>query len=90
MDPEAVFLWAEEAVGFIVRDVRPDLSHRWRGVVPKNVEIGADDWLTMSKRMVDRFNNNAGMAIAPTEPARKPYRSKRFINFALFLADEAI
>jgi hypothetical protein len=90
MDPETVFLWSEEAVGFVVRDIRPDLAHRWRGVVPKDVGINPDDWLEMSQRMVDRLNANAGFAISPPEPARKGFRTKRFISFALFLADKAI
>lgn len=90
MEPETIFGWAEEAVGFVVRDVRPDLAFTWRGVVPGDLGIKADDWLEMSKRMVDRFNRTSGFNLTLSDPARRPYRTKRCIVFALFIADEAI
>ncbi len=89
MDPEEAFHWAEEAVGFVVRSVRPDLVYKWRGVTPGDIGIKADDWLKMSKRMVDRFNSTSHLQVALAEPARRPFRTKRFINFAIAIADEA-
>ena len=90
MDPEKIFLFAEEAVGFVVRDIRPDLAYTWRGVTAKDIGIEADDWLKMSARMIRRFNANAELNIAISEPTRAPYRTKRFIAFSIAIADMAL
>lgn len=90
MNPETVFAWAEEAVGFVVRDIRPDLAFSWRGVVPADLGIRADDWLKMSRRMIERFNSNCEPDISMAEAERRGFRKKRFIVFALAMADEAI
>jgi hypothetical protein len=90
MSPETAFAWADEAVGFIVREIRPDLAFSWRGVVPADLGIRADDWLKMSQRMIERFNMNCDPGISMSEADRRGFRKKRFIIFAVAIADLAV
>lgn len=90
MNPETAFAWADEAVGFVVRDIRPDLAFSWRGVVPADIGISPDNWLKMSKRMVERFNVNCEPDISMNEAERRGFRKKRFVVFALAIADLAV
>lgn len=87
MDADRDFEWAEEAVGFLVQMQWPDLAKRWRGVLPKDLGLSSDDWINLSRRMLNRFRTNSGTAVSMGDAKRKTYHSQRFIMFVVALAD---
>jgi hypothetical protein len=78
---------AEEAVGFLVQKNWPEHHKDWRGIVPKDLGLNLDDWLKLSRRMLNRYNDNNGSKAAMSDAARKPYLTQRLTMFVVALAD---
>lgn len=87
MDADKNFEWAEEAVGFLVQQQWPELAKRWRGVIPKDLGLGSDDWLNLSRRMLNRYKANSGANGTLSNAARAPFHTQRFTMFVVALAD---
>jgi hypothetical protein len=87
MEADRNFEWAEEAVGFIVQQQWPELAKRWRGVVPKDLGLNSDDWLRLSRRMLNRYKTNSGATGTLTDAARKPFHAQRLTMFVVALSD---
>lgn len=90
-DADQIYAWAEEAVGTVIIEIRPDLEKRWRGVLPKNIGLDTDNWLSVSQRMIRRFNELAVDVphVWMSEPSRALYQASALISFATAIADLA-
>lgn len=89
-EQDRLYQLAEQAVGPIALEGRPNLAPDWPSITPADIGLSIDDWLKMSSRMTDVFNKTAGKTINLPRASLSSYRTKKLVLFVMRLHTEAL